>query len=32
LTREQADTLVAMLSALILEFLSRQTAPQPAAA
>jgi acetylornithine aminotransferase len=31
-TREQADTLVAMLSALILEFLARQTAQQPAAA
>jgi acetylornithine/N-succinyldiaminopimelate aminotransferase len=29
---EQADTLVAMLSGLILEFLARQDAPQPAAA
>jgi len=32
LTREQADTLVAMLSELILEFLARKVAAQPAAA
>jgi acetylornithine aminotransferase len=32
LSHEQADTLISMLSALILEFLSRQDAPQPAAA
>jgi acetylornithine aminotransferase len=32
LTWEQADTLVAMLSELILEFLARGVAAQPAAA
>jgi 4-aminobutyrate aminotransferase-like enzyme len=31
-TREQADTVVAMLSELILEFLARGVAAQPAAA